>query len=107
MASLRPTEGFSGRGPLFSALAFDQCHLGQREVVGVAGVSWRVEAAQASALLQHQGVNVLLVLGVYRLHVPMHGSVLEKSGAHGQQSKSPGLVPGPLLYQFIQLVGCG
>ncbi len=72
------------------ALIFGQRGLGQREILGVAGGSRRVEAAQSSALLQHQGVNVLLVLGVDCLHVPMHGPVLEEgvaqeSGAHGQQ----------------------
>ena len=60
---------------MFSALAF-----GQREVLGMAGSLWRIDLPLSSAPLEHQGVNISLVLFADRLHVPMHGPILEESG---------------------------
>ena len=89
---------------MFEELAVFQGRLGLRDVSGVLGVLLWVDSPLPSALPKHQGVNILLVFGVDRLHVPMRGPIVEEGGAHGQQGHGAGLVVGPMLYQFIQFI---
>ena len=96
-ARVAPLGLFAGWGALFSALSFDQCGLGQRQVPLVAGGEFGICLPRPFAGAARRHVRVYQQLALVGPDFPMRGPIDEERLPDRQQRHGARLVHGPPL----------